>query len=212
MQQHRSRLAQQCAGQIEQKHGNPVDQEAPEPVPGPSKDPFSVEVLADDTYFQFGENQPVAVPSGTPVKKFTGIKTPMWSDLMKLELLREWILKAGDPLVLADTPTGKGCYIKQLKIMMSEGCGIRLDGDVQKTRLDSLVTSQNGADTLAQILQGVKGKGLSGQGKKKSGEGGLVHIIHEWLLTETTRTKEHVKKSVEEILTFARHKYSQDCV
>ena len=145
-------------------------------------------------------------PAGTPVKAANG-RVQRWYDNEKLELLREYLRKAVDPYTRMDKPGGKACYKHELQAMMDRGDGIMLDGDTVKTKLSTLVTPESGADTLAQFMIGAQGKGLSGQRGKPKGEGGLIHIVDEWLEEKLIRPKD-IKQHVEEIVVYARNKYS----
>ena len=111
---------------------------------------------------------------GTPTKNWD-TKSPKWTDSMKLELLRLWIIKSENPLVRSEDISGKGVYKIPIREMMEEGVGIKVEG--QKYSLQSLVSVRYGVDTLAGILQGVQGKGFSGQRSKDLGKGGLGYLL-----------------------------------
>ena len=129
--------------------------------------------------------------------------SPPWLDPLKLELLREYIMEAPEPLSRSSFPTGKAAHLPNLKAMREAGVGIMIPGDTEKTMLFSLVSDKSGEDTLAQRLQGVRGKGFSGQRDKPPGQGGLVNIIDEWLQGQADKSVEHIRASVDEILNHA---------
>lgn len=129
----------------------------------------------------------------------------VWTDEMKLELLRVWITDTCNPMVRAPTFSGKGPYKAQLNPVV-ERMSIIVDGE--KVKLNTMIRD---TDTLAQFLQGVQGKGLSGQRGKAPGTGGLVHIIDEWLEGQPKKnpdqTVEYVKSSCVAIINYARETY-----
>ena len=125
-----------------------------------------------------------------------------WSDSMKLELLRIWIEKVEDPMVRALTVSGKGPYKKQLKPLIEKGVPIVVDGET--FNLATIITD---TDTLAQFLQGIKSKGLSGQKNKAAGTGGLVHIIDEWIQGKEDTSLGFIRSSVDEIVQYAKENY-----
>jgi hypothetical protein len=129
--------------------------------------------------------------------------SPPWLDPLKLELLREYIKGAPEPLSRSSFPTGKAAHLNNLRAMRKAGVGIMIPGDTEKTMLFSLVSAKSGEDTLAQFLQGVRGKGFSGQRNKPPGQGGLVNCIDEWLQGQEDKSVEHIRASVEEILHHA---------
>ena len=140
----------------------------------------------------------------TPAKAWEG-ESLKWTDEMKLELLRVWIVKTENPMLRADTPSGKSVFKEPMRTLMDEGVGILVRGD--KVRLDTLVSEKHGVDTLAGMLQGVQRKGLSGQRQKTPGKGGLVHLIDEWLEDKEDKSGEFVRASCDEILEYARNSY-----
>ena len=121
---------------------------------------------------------------------------------MKLELLRIWIEKVEDPMVRALTVSGKGPYKKQLKPLIEKGVPIVVDGET--FNLATIITD---TDTLAQFLQGIKSKGLSGQKNKAAGTGGLVHIIDEWIQGKEDTSLGFKRSSVDEIVQYAKENY-----
>ena len=135
-------------------------------------------------------------------KDYQGEVKIHWNNEMKLELLRVWIEKTENPMIRSDKPAGKGVYMRQMKPLLELGTGINWEG--QMFTLRSIVKS---ADTLAQFLQGVSGKGLSGQKRKAPGKGGLVHIIDEWLKDKADKSVDFIRSSCEEILAYARERY-----
>ena len=137
----------------------------------------------------------------TPAKEWNECDRVQFTDVMKLELLRVWIVKTENALIRASTSSGKAPFIKQRLPLLEEGVGIMVG--VEKFRLISLAK----ADSLAQILQGIGKKGLSGQKMKPPGMGGLVHIIDEWLADKEDKSLEFVRSSCEEILDYARTSY-----
>ena len=149
-----------------------------------------------------GEDPTKIYPTGTPVK-VSKVTVKGWSDHMKLELLREYIRKAENPLERAPTVGGKAVYKKQLKVMLKNGDGILLEGETVKTKLSSLVSNTNGSDTLAQFLIGAGKKGLAGQRGMPFGQGGLVNIIDEWMAEQGERSVD-IRQEVDKIVTFAK--------
>ena len=171
-----------------------------------------VDVVVTEPVLQYEAQHPIALsigdegtkvyPTGTPVK-VSKVTVRRWTDSMKLELLREYIKKAEDPMERAPTPAGKACYKKQLKIMLDKGAGILLEGDTEKTRLSSVVSVDSGPDTLAQFLIGAGRKGLTGQKDKPAGQGGLVHIIDEWVGQQGDNLVD-IREHVDDIIEFAK--------
>ena len=130
---------------------------------------------------------------------------PHWDDSMKKELLMEYMLVAPDPTLRSDTKTGKAKHFPNIRVMLETGVGIRLPGEQEKTLLSSMV---KGEDTLAQFLQGVRGKGFTGQSEKPPGTGGLVHCIDEWMQENLQgMTVENIRANCENILQYATQKY-----
>ena len=152
-----------------------------------------------------GAEEVVPVPALHSPAKAWDEESPKWSNEMKLELLRVWICKSPNPMVRADTPSGKGVYKEPMKELMEQAMGITVSGE--KFTLKSLVSERHGVDTLAGMLQGVQKKGLSGQKSKAPGKGGLVHILDEWLEGKEDKSVDFIRKSWEEIVQYARDSY-----
>ena len=58
-------------------------------------------------------------------------------------------------------------------------------------------------------MQGVWGKGFTGQKGKPTGTGGLVHCIDEWMVGKVMSVK-NIRDNVENILEYARQQYCQE--
>ena len=114
--------------------------------------------LAVDEPEVFQDEEPVLQPG---FKLYPAHQaTPQWVDSMKSELLLEYMRVAPDPTLRSDTNTGKPKHFPNIRVMLEAGVGITLPGEQEKTLLSSMV---KGEDTLAQFLQGVRGKGFTGQ-------------------------------------------------
>jgi hypothetical protein len=130
---------------------------------------------------------------------------PIWDNSMKKELLMEYMVGAPDPTARSDTKTGKAKHFTNIKFMLETGVGITVTGNNEKTLLSSMV---KGEDTLAQFLQGVRGKGFTGQSGKPPGKGGLVHCIDEWLLENGLEVSvENIRNNADNILQYATSNY-----
>ena len=153
-----------------------------------------------------GNGRQLTVEPNSPVKIYSSDKKIVLTDETKLQLLEIYILYAPNPLARPSSDSGKSEHLKQLKHVMQLGKGILLDGEDVKTKLDERLIKP---DSLAQLLQGIGGKGLSGQKGKAPGKGGLCHIIDEWMMDTGNQDTSiaTIRSSAKDIVSWARAKY-----
>ena len=89
-----------------------------------TEDPAEVlgEEPADEPAEEPAEEPPQALH--TPAKEWNECDRVQFTDVMKLELLRVWIVKTENALIRASTPSGKAPFIKQMLPLLEEGVGI----------------------------------------------------------------------------------------
>lgn len=163
----------------------------PQQVLHVSQEPQQVLVFDQDKVFETEDGESLLVMRGTPVK-VKAVSSSGWTDPMKVQLLRMYILHAEDPLI-RDTAggTSRANARKQLKPIWSKE-SIIVEGEQVKLEMFDL-----GHMALIMAQKGVMGQ--RGRGK------GLYRIIDQYIdKLEERPTKELVRQHVEGILKIAQ--------